>query len=161
MADCRIGEPRRAQLAQAWPALLDAIAAGELVLPAIRAAGFSVGEVRAFRAYAPENDAAWQRAKEESADAYFDEVRALIVADISGADAAGARVKMDGLRWLASKRNPRVYSDKQTLDVTVKHVDLARIIDAAQARLLAGQAGRTIEGIVLRAALPASVEDIL
>lgn len=147
MAANRIGPETRARLLAAWPDLLDRVAAGDPIGEAIRVLGFSTGEVRAFRALAPEYDAEWQRAKEESAEALADEIRA--EANNRTADAAFARVRIDALKWLAAKRNPRAYSDKAQLDVNVRTVDLTRIISEANARL-AGRAPRVLEAEIVR-----------
>jgi hypothetical protein len=133
MADCKISEETMRRIAAAWQDMLGRIADGDQIRRVIEDAGFSTGMVRAYRAAVPSADAEWQRAKEESADAYSDEVAA--IANNPGPDAALARVRADILKWLASKRNPRVYSDKHTLDVNVKTLDLTRIIQDANARL--------------------------
>jgi hypothetical protein len=63
------------------------------------------------------------------------------------------RVHVDTLKWAARIRNPRAYSDKSSIDVNVRTVDLTRIISEANARLAAREAGRVIEGTVLPALL--------
>jgi hypothetical protein len=133
MANQRISEQTRERITAAWPALLDRIAAGDPIGEAIKAAGFTGGQLRAYRALSPEADSEWQRAKEESADALADDIRA--EANNRTADPAFARVRIDALKWLASKRNPRVYNDKAQLDVNVRTVDLTRIISEANQRL--------------------------
>jgi hypothetical protein len=94
-------------------------------------------------------DKEWQLAREESADHFADQVGE--IANNPGIDSGSARVRMDGYRWLAAKRNPTAYNDKAQLDVNVRTIDLTRIIGDAQARLAAS---RVIEGTVIRAALP-------
>ena len=150
----RIGEETRARIAAAYGGLLDALAAGEGMEPHYKAAGVSADQVRVWRmeqGAAGEREAQWQAARAQSADAYAD--RIIEIAYNPGDDSGIARVRMDALRWLASKRNPRDYSDKAQLDVNVKTVDLTRIIEAANARLIASQAGRVLEHESLKALL--------
>jgi hypothetical protein len=146
-----------------WPALLADIAGGDGIAEAIKAHGLSRAEARAFRALDSAADADWQRAKEESADALADEALnharnpvAVIAPGAEGnekgteplvvrVDAAFARVRIETLLKIAAKRNPRTYSDKAQLDVNVRTVDLTRIIEAANQRLLAGRAPRILE----------------
>lgn len=136
--------PERAQLVRdAWPALILAVAEGENIGDACAAAKLSRHEVRHYRLKYPAADLEWQRAREQSADAYADKVAEM--ACNPPLDAARARVQLDALRWLAAKRNPRAYSDKSTLDVNVRTVDLTRIIEAAQARLAAQRAPRILD----------------
>ncbi len=160
----RISAETAARIEKAWPYLLDALAAGEVMAPVYKAAGLTADQVRVWRvAGGPERATEWDSAREQSADAYAD--RAVEVANNPGVDSGIARVRLDALKWLASKRNPRQYSDKATLDVNVRTVDLTRIIEAANARLLAArQVGQIVEGEVLKAgaalALP-SLENLL
>lgn len=167
MRDClvmatRISPELAARVRVAWPALLADVAGGAQIRQAIEARGLQTEWIRAFRALEPGADAEWQRAKEESADAFSDEglnvARNPVKVIPPGAegneqgtqpliiriDPASARVHVDYLKWLAAKRNPRTYSDKAQLDVNVRTVDLTRIISEANARL-AGRAPRTIE----------------
>ena len=60
-------------------------------------------------------------------------------------DSAHARTRIDTLKWAARIRNPRLYGDKAQLDVNVKHVDLTRIIQEANARLAQARAPRTLD----------------
>lgn len=146
----RISEATAARIAAAWPGLLDALAAGEVMAPHYAAAGVSADQVRVWRvSRGPSAAAEWDSAREQSADAYAD--RAAEVANNPGTDSGIARVRLDALKWLAAKRCPRTYSDKATLDVNVRTVDLTRIIEAANARLLAArQVGRVVESEVIQ-----------
>ena len=145
--------------------------------------GISAGELRAFRVLDPRYEAEWVAAREASADALYDEAMTVargpagrpaldddgnVVLDKRGEpviipfDAAHARTHIDTLKWAARIRNPRLYGDKQTLDVNVKTVDMTRIIQDAQKRLAAArQIGRVVEGAVITSALPSKLEDIL
>lgn len=138
MADQRIGARARGLIVAAWPDLITAVATGANIGKACTAAGVTRANVYS---YMLENAAArgeWELAREQSADEYADQVAE--IASNPGTDGQIARVRMDALRWLASKRNPRYYSDKATLDVNVRTVDLTRIIEAASARLAAQRA---------------------
>ena len=157
----RISDETRARIAAAYDDLLDRMAAGLEMAEAYEAAGVKADQVRVWRLEdkSGEREKAWQAAREQSADAYADKVAE--IANKPGIDGAIARVRMDAFRWLASKRNPRTYSDKQSLDVNIRTLDLTRIIGDAQARLAAAQVGRIIDGQVLRAALPAELESLM
>ena len=148
----RISTETAARIEQAWPDLLDQLAAGEVMAPHYARHRLTADQVRVWRvAGGPEKNAEWSSAREQSADAYAD-----MVAEVSnnpGADSAAARVKLQGLMWLAAKRNPRAYSDRVDHNVTVKTIDLTRIIEAANARLAAAQPGRVIDAQVVRPAL--------
>jgi hypothetical protein len=134
------------------------IASGELVTNVLRAHGITAGEKRGYLARVPAARQQWDEARECSADAYYDE--ALDVARgqrvrTAGNDASEhatpardpqeARLLVDTLKWAARIRNPRLYSDKQTLDVNVRTVDLTRIIQDANARLAASRPPALIE----------------
>lgn len=158
MANQRISPETAARIAAAWPAILHEIAAGALIAQTVKAAGFTMDMMRAYRALDPANDAAWARAKEDSADAFTEEGLAVARKPIhvinpgepgneNGTqpllipiDPASARVHVDYLKWIAAKRNPRTYSDKSQVDVNVRTVDLTRIIQDANARLAAQRA---------------------
>ena len=147
----RISAETADRIARAWPTLLDALAAGEVMAPHYQAAGLTADQVRVWRvAQGAGTEREWDAAREQSADAYLDMI--LEVANNPMPDSGSARVKIDALRWVASKRNPRAYSDKAQLDVNVRTVDLTRIIEAANVRLAASQVGRIIEHETLRRA---------
>ncbi len=158
----RIGAETRARIVAAWPRILEALAAGELVRDTLRGCGFSVDELRAYKAESPQARAEWDAAREQSADAFMDD--AIAAAYNRGLDPAHARVRIDTLKWAARIRNPRLYGDRAALDVNVRTVDLTRIIEAANQRLAAAQAaravGQVVEGEVL-ARGAAMLEDLL
>ena len=154
----RIGPETRERILAAWPAILAEIAEGDLIQDVRARHGISAGELRAFRAD-PAREAEYQKAREDSADAFMDLAmresqcgpRKLIATDgtpvlddagkpvVVAGDAAVARVRVDTLKWAARIRNPRLYGDKQQLDVNVKTIDLTRTIQEANARLQAAQ----------------------
>lgn len=149
MADNRIGEDTRARIRALWPDILFDIASGKQINDTRKKFGITLGQQRAYVESEPGARAEWDKAKEDSADAFFDQV-----ADIAynpGPDAQSARVRADLFKWLAAKRNPRAYSDKATLDVNVRTVDLTRIIEQANARLAAARAHDVIEGVLVPA----------
>ena len=165
MANQRISEDTRARITQAWPDLCARLAAGELVSDVLKSLGISDTMKRAYLASELDARKEWDDAREASADAFMDE--AMRVArgepipnnngepiDTRARDPQANRLHVDSLKWAARIRNPRAYSDKQTLDVNVRTVDLTRIISEANARLAAREAGRVIEGVVLPALLP-------
>jgi hypothetical protein len=132
MAAGTISAETVARIEREWAGLLAKVAEGEPIGASIRAVGLSPDMVRIYRGMKPQRDVEWQRAREQSADAFADKV--VDVVDGNG-DPADKRVKMDAYRWIAAKRNPKQYSDKAQLDINVKTVDLTRIIEAANARL--------------------------
>lgn len=159
----RISPETAARVRDAWPVLLAAVASGAGIKVAIEAQGLKTDWVRAYRAMDAAADAEWSRAKEESADAFSDEglevarnpVKVIPVGAegnetgtqplIIRIDPASARVHVDYLKWLAAKRNPRTYSDKIDHNVTVRTLDLTRIIEAANARLASAPRARILE----------------
>lgn len=146
----RISEETAERIEQHYPDLLDALAAGEVMAPHYKAAGTTADQVRVWRLRSPDRLAAWDAAREQSADAYAD-----MILDVANnhKDSNSARVRIQALQWLAAKRNPRTYNEKSQLDVNVRTVDLTRIIEAANARLAAAQAGRVIEAESVRLGL--------
>lgn len=166
-----MSDETRARIAAAWPSILLAIAAGDLIKNVLRAHNLSADLLRAYRGENSAFQLQWDQAREQSADAFADE--ALDVARdpfetvtrdqfgnelpaplIVRRDPAHARTLVDTLKWAARTRDPRKYSDKSTVDLNVRTVDLNRIIADANARLEAQRsAGRVLEGVVIRAAL--------
>lgn len=142
-------------VAAAWPAVLDAIAAGAEVRKALADASLTRGMVRAYLKANPGARAEWDDAREASADAFMDQALEVALSDITKDAAAHARTRIDTLKWAARIRNPRLYGDKAQLDVNVRTVDLTRIIEAANARLAAAQQGRVIEHV------PAELTELL
>lgn len=157
MVDCRdmatrISAETAARITQAWPDLLDQLAAGEVMAPHYKRHKVTADQVRVWRvAGGPERAHEWDAAREQSADAYADQVADIV--NNPGGDSGIARARLDALKWLASKRNPRAYSDRVDHNVTVKTIDLTRIIEAANARLAASAPHRVIEAEVVRPAI--------
>ena len=144
----RISPERLAMIAGKWQPLLSEIAAGDTTINgAIKAAGLTNDDVRAYRRDIAGADLEWKQAKEERADSLVDEIHATL--NNSKLDPQYARVKIDALKWLAAKFYPHFYNDKATLDINVKTLDLTQIVNAAQARLIAARAERVIDGTVI------------
>lgn len=160
MARSAISDETRARVLKAWPAILDALASGAVVNEVLKKHKLTRGIMCAFLATEPNARNEWETAKEVSAEEFFDRLVQLATSKFGDIEPSRARAVMDSYKWLAAKRNPKVYSDRAQLDVTVKTIDLTRIITEANARLKAGrevlQASRAIT--VDMPALPVTIE---
>lgn len=143
MPNTRVSENTRARLATIWPGILESVAGGALVRDALAKAGVSRDVLRVWLVETPEARVQWEQAREASADALFDE--ALNTAYNEELDPAHARTRVDTLKWAARIRNPKLYGDRSHLDVNVKTVDLTRIIQDANARLIASRQAPVID----------------
>ncbi len=177
----RIGDETAARIAGAWETILARIAAGALIKDVLAELELKREWVSAYIAREPGRRAEWDDARERSADAFAEEALNVardpfetVTKDSAGQplaaplivrrDPAHARTYIDTLKWAARTRNPRIYSDKSTVDLNVRTVDLTRIISDANARLeMQRAAGRIIESTIVRQALPApsSLDDLL
>lgn len=148
-----------------WPNILRALAQGAIIKTMCADFGVTPTILRAYRECVPGAQAQWESAREQSADAFMDE--ALDVArtpNSTQVEASDARTRIDTLKWAARIRNPRLYSDRTQVDMTVKTVDLTAIITAANLRLAAARQGTLIDGESSRVADPAALpglEDLL
>lgn len=140
----RIGPETRERIRELWPTIIARLAAGDLIRTILKDCAITDPMKRAYLLTEPNAKAEWDEAREASADAFMDE--ALHTANTPAVDSAHARTKIDTLKWAARIRNPRLYSDKATLDVNVRTVDLTRIISDAQARL---EASRIVGNVAL------------
>lgn len=90
--------------------------------------------------------AKYARAREESAHASAELIQNLAKkAETGDLDSNAARVAIDAHKWLAGKRKPKVYGDRQIVDVgddTLKHLSPERV-DARIVELL-GKAGAAL-----------------
>lgn len=154
----RISEATREKVREAWPDILSALAEGSPVSKAIEKHGISYYTMTAFLHSEPDARGEWETAKEVSAEVLFDDLLKLTTSRFEGIDPTRARATMDSLKWLAAKRNPKVYSDRSQVDVNVKTIDLTKIIQEAHKRLADGrkalQTGRVIDAPVTLDALP-------
>ena len=159
----RISEQTRAEIRSAWPAIIEGLAAGELVHVLLARLALKPEWLRAYRSSEPNARQEWDDAREQSADSFAEKAldMALNPAQVINpgergnetgtqpliirVDPAHARNAIDTLKWAARIRNPRLYSDKAQLDVNVRTVDLTRIISEANARLANGRAPRILE----------------
>lgn len=139
----RLGPDTIARIEAGWQTVLAAVAAGRRMDQACEAIGLNPDHMRVYRATRPDKEREWQAARKQSAEAFADKAQDIVEGPMM--DAQAARVKIDFYKWLASKRDPQGFSDKAMVDINVKHVDLTRIIEAANARILAGRAPVTIE----------------
>ena len=64
-------------------------------------------------------------ARQDHADALSDEAMEAVRGATDAASASVARVKLDAIRWIASKLNPKIYGDK--IETTTNH----RVLDGA------------------------------
>lgn len=138
----RISDATREKIAAAWPALIDAVATGGNIGDACALAGITRDQCRVYRLGNPDAAAEWEQARLDSADTFAEQVQTIVNSPMP--DSQVARVRIDALRWLAAKRNPR-YNDRVDMSHTVKHVDLTAIILAANQRIAARNA-RVLEG---------------
>jgi hypothetical protein len=133
-----ISPETEAKIAQAWPDILEALARGDRIDLACKAADVKPGSVRVYRVRNPERNKEWELAREESAHAFADKGLAEIERQHKDqVDVASARARADYYKWLASKRLPKVYSEKAQFEVNVRSYDMAQIIAGANARLAA------------------------
>jgi len=148
----RISKETRAAIERAWPDILTRFADGQSLKAICSEYPFGRDAVLAFR----RGDAAlteeFEQARRDSADALLDE----IIETISSPDgdrsrAAHDRNRINALIWLAEKRDPDRYSQRMRADINVTKVDLNRIIDEANQRLITYQQARTIEGEIVDA----------
>lgn len=139
MAKPRISEETHASVLKAWPDILDALASGAAVNHVLKSHQLTRGIIAAFMAGEPGAREQWETAKEVSAEEFFDRLVQLATAEFKDIDPTRARAVMDSYKWLAAKRNPRVYSDRSQVDVNVKTIDLTRIIQEANKRLKDGR----------------------
>ena len=139
-----ISEETRAQIARAWPSILDAVATGQITLE--RAAEEFAGlGIRSVQRYARQTQGARQELDEalaDGADVLVERLPSLIIAE---PDARRARVLADIILKIAAARDPRRYGAKSQIDLNVRTVDLTQIILAANKRLQQAREPLTIE----------------
>lgn len=136
----RISEATREKVRKAWPEILAALADGSPVQEVLKRHDLSRYILSAFMASEPDARNEWETAKEVSAEVLFDDLLQMASNRFADIEPTRARATMDSLKWLAAKRNPKVYSDRSQVDVTVKTIDLTRIIQEANKRLRDGRA---------------------
>lgn len=132
-----------AKVAAAFPDILQAISNGARVDQTCALHGLDRRIVWQYWSTDPQRRTQWYDAMKESADAFAD--KALDAAENASRDAKAARVQLATYQWLAEKRDPDRYGQRMRTDVNIKTVDLTKIIQDANARLIAAQQGRVIE----------------
>ena len=135
---------RRARIAALWPDILARLAAGELIKGLLLEHNLTRIDLARFKTSTPNAIVEWDNAREASADSLYDEAMDEARASVDKELAQHVRTRIDTLKWAARIRNPRLYSDKSSIDVNVRTVDLTKIIQDANARLAAQQQGRII-----------------
>ena len=113
------GRPRSFDRAKVGPKLLDMVAKGELVKTACDKCGIGRTTLRHWLEADEPFRFAYARAREDQAHALAEE--AIAIAD-SEADTPEAvqrdRLRVDTRKWLASKIAPRLYSERQALELS-------------------------------------------
>ena len=130
-------ETTRTVIRAAWPDLLRGLTAGRLVRDLLAEIGVERNAFYGHLAADPQARIEWDKAREASADHFYDE--AIATAYNEGLDPAHCRTRIDTLKWAARIRSPRVYGDRSSVDVNVRTIDLTRIIQDANARLIASR----------------------
>lgn len=82
--------------------------------------------------------AQYVRAREDQADALFDEI--LDIADEKAADVRRAQLRVDARKWMAGKLQPKKYGERLALDGKLTHAADATITGLLQR--IATQGGR-------------------
>ena len=94
------------------------IANGELVEDAARAAGCTGTSLRDWAKRADANAATYARARLVSASTLEEEILTL-ARSVTPETYAADNVRINTLKWVAGKRNPREYGDKQNVEHTI------------------------------------------
>ena len=146
-------EKMRAQIAPHWDAILEAVASNQKTVyqAGIDIAGASISSIQRYARQVP--------GAREQLDAALADGCELMMAQIdemikTEPDARRARVRADFQLKLAQSRDPKRWGERMRHDVTVKTLDLTRIISEANARLAGARAPLTIDHAT-GAALPA------
>lgn len=146
-----LSDEARARVAAVWPDLLARIANGDRIGDVLQALGLTRDAVRAYRVLVDKADEEYEQARKDSAASLFEDLRDLARRRSKDqVEAADKRAEMDITRWMIQKLDPKNYSDKAQLDVNVKTMDLTRIVEAANARLIAHHAPITINSVAAR-----------
>ena len=108
----------RVDIASVWQEVLSLLEEGETLRQICSREGMPTWEgLRKFLRADPERVAQYAHAREVGAEALEDEL--LHAARVANADDANARrLQVDALKWVMSKRAPKVYGDKVTQEHT-------------------------------------------
>lgn len=137
-------EAMRAQIAPHWEAILEAVASNQKTVykAGIDIAGASISSIQRYARCVP--------GAREQLDAALADGCELMMASLdemiqSEPDARRARVRADFQLKLAQSRDPKRWADRMRHDITVKTLDLTRIIADANARLTSSRAPALID----------------
>jgi len=127
-----------------WPAILDAIANGQSLSSILRREGMpSYSWAKLQLRTDPELRKQYDQALEDRGDRLAEELIELAFSklpdDLDGrAQSAWVqhlRVKIDVLKWTASKLRPRVYGERIDVSVTNTQISITQALELAQARV--------------------------
>lgn len=123
--------------------ICDAIAEGESLRAILKKRNMpSYSQFMAKLKDNPEWQEKYAGAREASADADADKVSFVSQQTLEGKiDPAAARVAIDGFKWSAGKRKPKVYGDRQTIDMNVNDTERTDEEIRAEAAKLAAKLG--------------------
>lgn len=127
-----------------WPAIFDAIANGQSLSSILRKEGMpSYSWAKLQLRTDPELRKQYDQALEDRGDRLAEELIELAFTKLpdnldgraQSAWVQHLRVKIDVLKWTASKLRPRVYGDRIDVSVTNTQISITQALEAAQARL--------------------------
>ncbi|MDE2103154.1 MAG: helix-turn-helix domain-containing protein [Patescibacteria group bacterium] len=127
--------------------IIDRAAEGATLRAIAEALGVNVRTLFDYRRAHPEFAAALERAAEDHAESWLDDLRQDVLNNLNNGvlDPAVLRVKLELARFYLEKRFPNKYGARVNVDVK-HHVDISGALDRARARRAAMQ---VIDGIVL------------
>ena len=127
-----------------WPSIFDAIANGQSLSSILRKEGMpSYSWAKLQLRTDPELRKQYDQALEDRGDRLAEELIELAFTKLpdnldgraQSAWVQHLRVKIDVLKWTASKLRPRVYGDRIDVSVTNTQISITQALEAAQARL--------------------------
>lgn len=115
----RATKPRVPMTPELWRAILDRVAAGEMVTAIGREPDMpDASTIFVHAARTREAAEEYARARESQAHVLAERALSEALADHAPQEAQLARLRWDALRWHCSKMFPRMFSDKATLEHT-------------------------------------------
>lgn len=101
-------------------AICEAIEGGRTIREIIEREGMPAWEtIRRWLRTTPSFQAQYAHAREMSAGALEERLLAEVATARDGDSASAARVRIDAIKWIMSKRAPKVYGDRQQIDAKV------------------------------------------
>lgn len=139
----KLGRPPFVWTEEIISAILIRVAEGESIKKICQENGMPSWQTLREKRIEDEDFAArYARAREQSADAFDEQIDEEAKLAVDKDSAAAARVRIDALKWRAGKRNPRQYGDRVQVDAKVEDVTQRTDADvAARIAQLAGKAG--------------------